>query len=527
MLFNLKKSEDLTKKAELVFEISFEVCNKVGGIHTVLSTKASQMKEYYGQKYFLIGPYFPERAKAEFSQEKAPPELIPIFQFVEKQGVRPYYGNWLVNGEPRVILLDFEGLRSRANEIKAGLWDSFRIDSLSAGDDFTEPVVFSFAVFLFFDALEKNLPPKKIVAHFHEWLSGAGILLLKNNASKIRTVFTTHATVLGRSLAFRNIDFYSKATVISDTEKEAENFHVKAKHQLEKAASWRADIFSAVSEITAWEAEKILGRRPDIVLPNGLAKEKLFNFEELTVKHRLQKERLKEFIIAYFFPYYKFDIESTLFYFLASRYEVRAKGIDVFIHSLGILNRKLKKTKSEKTIVAFLLVPASNTGPLREIIENKEHFQDIRDSLENVAQETESKMLYILAQNKDFAKNNLFTEDFLLELRKKLLALKRRGLPPLSTHQLSNENDSILNFLQEEELLNKKEDRVKVIFYADYLNGHDGLSNLNYEEMIQACHLGVFPSAYEPWGYTPLEAGGFGVASLTTDLAGFGKFCLE
>ncbi|MDP2950856.1 MAG: hypothetical protein Q8N55_00575, partial [bacterium] len=321
------------------------------------------------------------------------------------------------------------------------------------------------------------------------------------------------------------VNFYSLLNSLNP-EQEAERFFVKAKHQLEKAAALNCDVFSTVSEITALEAEKFLERAPDITLPNGLEEDKLFSFEELAERHRLQRTRLREFLIAFFFPYYNFNLENTLFYFLASRYEIKAKGIDVFIKSLSQLNKKLKAQKSEKTVVAFLLVPSSVKGVSQEVFENKQYFYDLRDSLEDISEETEEKILFSLAEGKEFSQKVLFSQNFLLSLRKKLLQLKRKGLPPLVTHELENENDSILQLLKAEGLLNKKEDKVKVIFYPDYLNGHDGLSDLNYEEMLQACHFGVFPSFYEPWGYTPLETAGFGVASLTTDLAGFGRFCL-
>ncbi|MDD5086461.1 MAG: glycosyltransferase, partial [Candidatus Nanoarchaeia archaeon] len=236
----------------------------------------------------------------------------------------------------------------------------------------------------------------------------------------------------------------------------------------------------------------------------------------------------REFIMFYFFPYYSFDLENTLFYFLCGRYEFRAKGIDVFIKSLANLNEKLKKTKSNKTIVAFFWVPGNIQGIKPELLENRSFFKDIRDSVSDNIEEIKNKIIYSLVSKNKVSEKSIFPDDFMNENKKKVMKLMRKGFPAVSTHDLHDEqNDMIIKALNENGLNNKKEDRVKVIFYPIYLTGADGLLDLSYYECMQGSHLGVFPSYYEPWGYTPLEAAALGVSSVTTDLAGFGRYINE
>lgn len=523
----LKKGTKIKSvRTDYVFEISWEVCHKVGGIYTVLKSKASQMAGFYGRNYCLIGPYFSEEIKGYF-QEKTPLSEFKIaFKELEKQGIKCYFGKWLIGGEPNVILIDFKNYWPFLNEIKTQLWENYKIDSLGSSYDFNEMALWSWTTGLLLEKISyaSEFQKKKVIAHFHEWQSGAGLLYLKKNKIKISAVFSAHATVLGRALAWNNIDFYSRLTQIN-SETESAKWNVKDKHQLEKSAAQNCDIFTTASEITALEAEHFLQRKADFLLPNGLDSEKFLNFEEIVIKHQIQKEKLKEFLLFYFFPYYSFDLENTLFYFITGRYEFRAKGIDIFIKSLADVNQRLAQEKSQKTIVAFFWIPAAVKNVRPELLETKELLKDIKDSLEEVYGQIEERTFYSLIEGKKITEQNLFNEDFLFELKKKLMKLKREGTPFLSTHILENEQDVILKTFQEFGLTNKKEDKVKVIFYPVYLTGHDGLTNLNYQESVQACHLGVFPSFYEPWGYTPLETAALGVASVTTDLAGFGRFC--
>ncbi len=513
-------------KAEFLFEVSYEICNKVGGIYRVMESKASNMIDKYGDNYYLIGPHYLDKNKGEFKKEAPSEELKKAFEELEKEGIKCHYGRWMVGGKPKTILIDFNDFYYKSNEIKKEFWEDYGIDSLGAGNTFDEPVVWSWASGRLIEKINQYLvKDKKAIAHFHEWLSGAGLLYLKKY-TEIPTVFTTHATSLGRALAHSDVNFYTLFDKINPVEAAYEN-NVHAKHQLEKRTTQEADVFTTVSEITGIETENFLGRRPDVVLSNGLDLNKFLTFEEIVIKHRLQRRRLREFTISFFFPYYKFDIENTLFYFIIGRNEYKAKGVDIFIRSLAELNERLKKDKeNKKTIVAYFWIPSAVRSVKTELIENQEFFKDVKDSLTGAMPAVEEKILYNLLYDKEITKKNIIAEDYLFEIEKKLLRMdKKEDDVPLSTHELADtDSNRIINTLKENGLTNKKEDPVKVVYYPIYLTGHDGLSNLSYQEALEACHLGVFPSFYEPWGYTPLEAAALGVASVTTDLAGFGRY---
>ena len=514
-------------EAKLLFEASWEVCNKVGGIHRVIESKAALTAGLYRGNYWLVGPYFSGKAKGEF-QEKAPPAAFKkAFAELEKEGVRCRAGKWLVEGEPNAVLIDFSGLMAREEKKKKGLWERYGIDSLNAGPDYTEPLVWAWAAGKTIGRLAPLLGKSgPAAAQFHEWLAGAGLLYLKEKGAPVGTVFTTHATVLGRTLANAGAPLYSLLEKISP-DKEARRLGIQAKHGLEKSAAAAADVFSTVSEITAIEAARLLERKPDIVLPNGLDIGKFPTFEEAAVSHRKQRSRIREFLLYYFFPYYSFNLKKTLFYFIVGRYEFRNKGVDIFIRALGKLNKLMKKEKSAKTIVAFFWIPAGGRGAKPEVAESKEIFRDIKDSLEDASEEIEENILYALAAGEKPREIGAFGDGekgFLKEIRKKALKFRRKGLPPPCAHELPAAGDPILASLKKEGLENKKEDRVKAVFLPIYLSGSDGLFNLNYYESIQGSHLGVFPSFYEPWGYTPLETAALGVSSVTTDLSGFGRF---
>ena len=512
--------------ADILFEASWEVCNKVGGIYTVVKSKASLIQQAYKDNYYLIGPYIPEKAAGEFLEGLMPENMKRVFSELSEQGIVCRFGKWLIPGQPNTILIDFLGYKKNINGIKRELWENFKVDSLRAQEDYNDPLVWSYCTGIILNKLsESGFQNKRIVAHFHEWLSGAGILYLKMKKAKIGTVFTTHATVLGRILSSMKIDIYNIWNQINP-DAEAVKYSVESKHSLEKQSSLNSDIFTTVSETTALEAEHFLGRKPDVLVYNGLDISKFPTFEEISIKHRIQRDKIKEFLFYYFFPYYTFDIKETLFYFIAGRNEVRDKGIDIFIKALGELNKRLREKKSKKTIVAFIWVPSNVRGIRAEVIENRILYQDVKESLDDVQDETHKNIIYTFIANKEINSKEIFDENFLLEMKAKAARISKKGLPSISTYY-TDENDEILNLIRAAGLTNDKESPVKIVYYPTYLSGADGLLNQNYYEAMQGSHLGVFPSYYEPWGYTPLEAGALGVSSVTTDLAGFGRYIKE
>ena len=517
----------MEKKADVLFEISWEVCNKVGGIYTVVKSKAAKMVEAYGNDYFMIGPYFPSKALADFHEELPAEICKSTFEELKKLGVICHFGKWLSEGNPNVILIDFVNYKHRINEIKRELWDWYKIDSLRAPVDYDEPLVWAYAAGMLIEKLAGCFSGKKVISHFHEWLSGAGLLYLKKKNVKIATVFTTHATMLGRTLASSNVELYNVWDRINP-DQEVYKYNIEAKHLVEKNSASFSDVFTTVSEITGMEAEHFLKRKPDMLLPNGLDISKFPSFEEIVIKHKLQRDRIRELMLYYFFPYYTFDPKETLVYFIAGRYEFHDKGIDIYIRALGKLNEKLKQMKSKKTIIAFIWVPANFRNIRPELLENKTLYLDIKDALDEVHDDVDKNIVYSFVSSKKFTRDELFDNDFLREMKIRVARFVKKGNPPLLTHDLYDKNDAILNAIKAVNLGNDANDPVKILYYPIYLSGADGLLNLNYYEAMQGSHLGIFPSYYEPWGYTPLEAGALGVSSVTTDLAGFGRyFCRE
>ncbi|VVB80993.1 Glycogen synthase [uncultured archaeon] len=516
----------MESKAEMCFEVSWEVCNKVGGIFTVVQSKILPMQEYYGAGYFLVGPYFPKKAWGIFEERLPPDECRSAFERLKKEGIDVHFGTWITKGNPDVFLVDFTNFSAQKDDIKRNLWDWYQIDSLSTEwFDFDEPVTWAYAVGRLLEELS-HVYDKRIVAQFHEWLAGAALLYLRHNKVKIGTVFTTHATTLGRALAMLERDIYEQLESIdSDNEAKRLGPSVWAKHLLEKQSAQNAHVFTTVSEITGIEAEHFLGRKPDVLLFNGLDMSKFPSFEDASLKHKLFKNRIKQFLMYYFFPYYNFDIDNTLIYFIAGRYEFHDKGVDVFIKALGRLNDQLKEEKCEKTIVAFFWIPGNIKSIRPELLESRSYFSDIKDSIDDVHEDVHNRLLYMLMAGKEVSKELLFGDDFLQDLKPKLKRLSKQGVPPIATHFLYDENkDAIMTSLIDAGLDNAQDDVVKVVFYPIYLSGADGLLDTSYYESMQGSHLGVFPSYYEPWGYTPLEAAALGVSSLTTDLSGFGQY---
>ncbi len=516
-------AKEAEKKADILFESSWEICNKVGGIYTVISSKAQQMINHYGKEnYFCIGPFFHQKVMGEFQETSVPDNFKQASEELKEMGIACHFGKWLIKGEPNTILLDFEGFYSQTNDIKKKLWDWFQIDSLNSPRDVTEPMVWAYATGLAIEKLSSAFKDKKIVAHFHEWLSSAGILCLKKN-TEIPCVFTTHATILGRSVS-SNKELFEVLGKI-DPDKEAYNYGIPTKYQLEKAAAHNADVFTTVSEVTGTEAEHLLKKKPDILLPNGLDMDSFPTFEGASIKHKEMKFRIKEFMLYNFFPYGSFNLDEALIFFTFSRYEFKNKGIDVFIKALAKLNDKLKEKESDKIVVGFLFVPTQVKSIRFELVENKDYYEDIRESVDNSKEDIRNRILVTLVSQEKLVKENIFPEDFLSNVKRKVLRFSKKGNPDICTHELANpESDAIKNLLQEVGLDNLPDDNVKAVFYPVYLTGADGLLNLDYYETIIGGHLGVFPSRYEPWGYTPLEAGALGVASITTDMAGFGQF---
>lgn len=459
---------------DFLFEVSWEVCNKVGGIHTVLSTKALTLTKSLKDNYILIGPdVWKETTKnPEFIEEKF---LYKLWrEYAESKGVKFRIGRWNVAGSPIVILIDFTTYFALKDSILSSFWETYQLDSLSGQWDYVEPVIFGYAAAKVIENFyEFNVTSKdKICAQFHEWMTGSGVLYLKNKVPQIGTIFTTHATVLGRSIAGNSLPLYNELnSFVPDVV--AKNYNVAAKQSLEKLAAKNSDVFTTVSEITSKECEHFLSKKVDIITPNGFENDFVPKGEAFDKSRIIARKKLQT--VAEAVLNQKLDPDNTLYIANTGRYEFKNKGIDVFIKALSKLNNE-KELK--KTVVAYIIVPGNNAGPKRDVLER--------------------------IHNNDYVKP--ITDDSL-------------------THFLhDSEYDQIIKSIKENNLRNLLEDKVKIIFAPIYLNGIDGIFNLSYFDLIIGFDLTVFPSYYEPWGYTPMESLAFHIPTITTSLSGFGRW---
>ncbi len=496
-------------KPSFVMEVSFEIGNKVGGIWTVVSTKAKKLAEAYGRRYMPVGLYVPE--KFEILEEELPEIFKEIAERLDSKGIKLHYGLWIPAGV-KAFFLDVKEFMKEKNRIKAELWEKKRIDSLFAPPDYDLPVVFGYAAGLFAREVAEAFGGLGIL-HAHEWLSGVALIHASIYGTRVAKVFTTHATVVGRALSGR-----ITPEILQRLEEIARAKGVWEKHQVEKVSAEVADVFTAVSDATAEEAAKVLGRKPEVVTPNGLPQEKIPNIADLLRKKLTLQEKLKDFLATYFFPYHAFPLEDIPVIFTSGRYEIYNKGFDLFIKALGILDRMLRQSPVQKYVVAFVLTPTGTLGIKDEIAE---HFM-ARNRLEEIVVE-EARELMKRAMEKELSREDI--AGFLRNLRAATarFARKTRRNAPLTPFQLANKNDEILKLLRQEGLCNSPENRVKVVYYPVYLNREDALLGMNYFDFVTVASAGVFLSRYEPWGYTPQEAGAFASIAVTTTASGFGK----
>ncbi len=503
-------------------EVSFEVANKVGGIYQVLKSKAGKMKDYYGETYYTIGFYDEESASSEFAPRELPEKFSSI-KDLEDKGIEVHYGVWRVPGQPKCFLVDSSGMEKGVDEIKEELYEEHGVDSIEAGNDFDDPVKWSYAVGELIEILEQELEGETVV-QLHEWLSGPAMMNISSPA-----VFTTHATVLGRTLSSADYDLKEAIEQGRVDGSLAEKHGVKSKHQTEKMAASEAEVFTTVSETTGEEAEAVLGVEPDKILSNGFNVGEFPSLEELSYQHKKKKEEMKEFLRAYFKPYYDVDLENDpRVLFISGRYEFRNKGVDIFIDALSELNES-----DGEDFFVFFFIPTDVKRAKPEVLENMSLYQELEDYVDSIIPELRSGLINALTSEKDPGEDvkeliDGSTDGEADSLRRNFHKMKERSQnPPNCAFDLNYPEDQILDRMHEKGLRNREEDRVKVVFYPTYLSMGDRLLSMGYNDAIVACSAGIFPSSYEPWGYTPVETAANGALSITTDMAGFGKFLLD
>lgn len=510
-----------------LIEVSFEAGNKVGGIWTVLTSKSSYIKKLFGDDYLAIGFYNPVQAAVEFMESPPPQFIKDAVGDIKLDGVKIYFGRWSSANDVNILLIDAKEFENKhINEVKKEFWDGFKIDSLSSPPDYNEPLAWSYAAGAVIEALCKSIK-KEIVVQVHEWLSAGAILYLKSRKTHVPTVFTIHATVLGRAISYSggNTNTY----VMSNTGITPDmpyKYGVAAKHFTEKAGAFNATIFTAVSSVIAKEAEIILGKKADFVTINGIDTDNLPETDELSVMRINAKKKFNSFLNAYFLPYYDMNLGSTRVFVTSGRYEFYDKGYDVFIDSLGKLNKMLT---DDNYVIAMIAVPSGTIGVKNEVVANYLTYMSIKSALDEDLKNFDSVISSSIAMKEetvDRAYSKMINDS------KRLLKQLRRPKPtnpPLIPFMLSypENNDAILNKLHENGLDNSAENHVKVIFYPKYLAVGDELLNLTYYEVLALSTAGFFLSKYEPFGYTPLEAAAYMSISFTSDYSGFGQYLLN
>ncbi len=511
----------------LLVEIAWEVCNQVGGIYTVLRSKAPSMASRWGTRYLLVGPYEPASASVEFEPTALSGVEGQVVRQMRDEGMPVYYGRWLVTGRPQVVLLDYRAMFSRLEEVKYRLWADHDIPTPGDDELINNTIAFAEMCRQFLVLMSEHESRRAIVAHFHEWMTGAAVPMLRRQQWPGATVFTTHATVLGRYLAMNDQGFYGHLPFY-DAMAEAKKFNVEAQHRIERAAAHGAQVFSTVSDVTADECEHLLDRKVDVILPNGLNIQRFAAVHEFQNLHRQSKERIHQFTIGHFFPSYHFDLDNTLYFYTSGRYEYRNKGMDLTIESLARLNYLMQQAGSEVTVVAFIIT----RRPVRSInvaaLQSSAMLREFHTVTRAIRGEVSDKLFDAAVAGAVPDLNSLVGEYWMLRLRRAIHAWKRENPPGIVTHDLvDDENDAVLNQLRACRLWNQQHDRVKVVYHPDFITPTNPLFGMEYDQFVRGCHLGVFPSYYEPWGYTPLESIALGVPAVTSDLAGFGSYITQ
>ncbi|CAG0889988.1 unnamed protein product [Darwinula stevensoni] len=517
-----------------VFEISWEVANKVGGIYTVLRSKANVTVDELGDQYCLLGPYKEHIARTEVEFVEFPrnsPYLTAVNK-LRQNGFQVHTGRWLVDGNPQVVLFDVGSGAWKLHDYKRELWNSANIGIPWEDSECNDSMIFGFLVadFLqeFYKASDEEADQApKIVAHFHEWLAGVGLIMLRVRHAEISTIFTTHATLLGRFLCAGNVDFYNNMDKIN-VDEEAGKRQIYHRYCMERAAAHLCHVFTTVSDITAFEAQHLLKRKPDLVTPNGLNVKKFAALHEFQNLHALAKDKINDFVRGHFYGHYDFDLDKTIYLFSAGRYEFMNKGVDMFIEALARLNHYLQATDSDKTVIAFMIFPTRTNNFNVDSLRGQAITKQLRDTIHDIQNHIGKRLYEVCLNGKIPRDDEILLAEERVKLKRCIYALQRTNLPPITTHNIVDDHiDPVLTTLRRCKLFNHKHDKVKAVFHPEFLSSTSPLLGMDYEEFVRGCHLGVFPSYYEPWGYTPAECTVMGIPSITTNLSGFGCFMQE
>jgi glycogen(starch) synthase len=568
---------DRAPSSTLLIEVAWEVCNQLGGIYQVIKSKAPRMVRRWKNRYIMLGPWNPAKAHLEFEERepRADSAIALAIAQLREGGLPVHYGHWLIPGRPKVMLLEhwvcgehgeldklkyrafadhgiefpigapdwiIDGVVTFGEASRRALWALAANWHAGLTEDHQEQVSGLGAVPAAATSSESahtaanlsrssgetsHAPKRRVLAHFHEWMAGLAIPMLRKEGAPVATVFTTHATQLGRTLAFGDEWFYDHLPFV-DQAKEAARCNIKTQHNTERACAHGAHLFTTVSQITGEECTHLLGRTPEVITPNGL------NIENYNVGHEFQtyhaqfKEKIHRFTMGHFFPSYSFDLDKTLYFFTSGRFEPKNKGFDLCIESMARLNAELKTRKSDKTVVFFIVTQRNVRSLHPRVLQARGILNELENVCDRVLDDLKEKLFREAAAGKRVNLDDLVSEYWRLRYRRNQHALKTDQLPMIVTHLLEDDQkDDVLNQIRNVWMFNQPDDKVKIVYHPEFINPTNPLWGMEYDQFVRGCHMGVFPSAYEPWGYTPLECMAMGVPAITSDLAGFGRYVEE
>ena len=516
-----------------VYEISWEVCNQIGGIYQVLRSKAPIMVERWRHQYALVGPWVPRHAALEFEPIRPGGPMARIVETLAEQGLRAHHGRWLVPGRPRVVLLEHALDVSALEAVRGRVEHELGIAVPPGSALLDDTLSFADAVRRFLLAAssqrgeEGEAGGRRVLAHFHEWLGSLALPWLHRAGAPLVTVFTTHATQVGRYVASNEDDFYEKLPQVDAAERAA-HYQIDAAHAIERACARACHVFTTVSPITAEECTVLLGRTPDLLTPNALDLARYDLGSDFQTVHAQNKEAIHRFTMAHFFPSYAFDLDRTLYFFTSGRFEPRNKGYDLCLETMARLNVELRAAKLDVNVVFFVVTdqPTRSINPIA--LHDRGVLDELREVSERLTEQVAERLFRRGAAGERVRLDDLVDEYWGLRFRRTQYALRTDRLPLQVTHVLENEaGDPVLGHIRALGLANRREDPVKVVYHPQFITPVNPLWGIEYEQFVRGCHLGIFPSLYEPWGYTPLECIAMGVPAVTSDLAGFGRYVAE
>ncbi|GLU53577.1 glycogen/starch synthase [Dyadobacter frigoris] len=512
----------------ILFEVAWEICNQVGGIYTFIKSKIPAVMDAREDNYYLLGPYFPNNSKLDFKAVTVTGDCPAgkTILLMREMGYEIHLGYWLLEStRPLVILFNPDSPLIELNKVKAKLWHDHQISSLRA-DALTDQVLaFGEIVRIFLTTLRKfSNDDQDLIAHFHEWMSASCLPQLHEDKIKIATIFTAHATVLGRYLAPNEYDFYNKLHTYNIQEKAA-HYNVEAPAGIERAAALHANVFTTVSQQCAAECEIFLGRYPDSIIANGLSLKQRSSHESFA-QHQKYRSMIDEFVKGLFFPGYHFDIRKTLYLFTSGRYEYKNKGFDITLKAIEQLNEKLREADAGITVILFIVSPRPHHSVKADAFEARSRYQHMQKLCRKISSKLGPRIYASVTHDGGSALpdiNKLLDDELIQAWKSTVAGFKQKQLPALATHHLINE-DEITGFCRQAGFDNSKNSAVKVVYHNEFIERATSLLGMDYAEFVSGCHLGIFPDLYQPWGYAPMESVVLGTPAIVSNHSGFGQF---